>query len=296
MTHSSGFLGGIDAGGTTFKCGIGDRNGTILARQRIPVTTPNETLSAAAEFFTRHGSTLPIGSLGIASFGPIVVDPASPDYGKVLETPKPGWSHVSIRDGFRNLLAISPKIDTDVNGALLAECWLGAARNFMNAVYITVGTGIGAGIMVDGQIAGRPAHPEFGHIPIARHAEDMNFEGVCPFHGGCLEGLASATALRARFGDPTTLEEHHPAWTLVADYLGQACRSLYLTLRPERIIIGGGLLLAPHLISRIQDAFVERMGGYLGANRSLAERVISIPQLGDDAGLIGALLLGREGF
>jgi len=294
MEPGGALFGGIDAGGTTFKCGVSDAAGNLLEKQRVAVTTPEQTLVNCAAFFRDASRERGLNSLGIASFGPIDVDPASPGYGAILKTPKPGWSGTDLRAFFEDALGIRPVVDTDVNGALLAEMTRGAAKGKGSAAYITVGTGIGAGIHVNGSFAGRPAHPEFGHVPMRRHEEDQRFEGVCPFHGDCLEGLASVTAIRARWGEPAELPANHPAWSITADYLAQACRILTLTLRLEKIILGGGLMLAPHLLGLVRRAYDAQIADYLGAQSIPGAALIDTPRLGDDAGLIGALLLARK--
>mgnify|MGYP002629233336 CR=1 FL=1 len=287
-------LGGIDAGGTTFKCGIGDASGNLLERHRVAVTSPEETLTACTEFFRVATGGRGIDSLGIASFGPLEVDPASPDYGTILQTPKQGWTGTSLTAFFGHALGVHPVVDTDVNGALLAEMTKGAARGARSAAYITIGTGIGAGIHVNGGFAGQPVHPEFGHIPLRRHPDDQAFAGICPFHGDCLEGLASVTAMRARWGEPKDLPADHAGWAIIADYLAQACQVLTLTLRLEKIILGGGLMLAPRLLGRVRRTFDTQMAGYLGTHGQPGEALIDTPGLGDDAGLIGALLLAGK--
>jgi fructokinase len=291
-------LAGIDAGGTTFKCVLADGQGTILARSRVPVTTPGETLEACVAFF-REALRPDAGALsgfGLASFGPLDIDPASARYGCLLDTPKPGWAGTDLRGAFVQTLGAPLAIDTDVNGALLAELTheQGAARGCQSAAYITIGTGIGAGLLANGAMLGRPSHPEFGHIAVRRHALDAGFDGVCPFHGDCLEGMASASAMRARWGDPAGMAPDHPGWEVIADYLAQACRSLTLTLRPQRIVLGGGVMLAPHLIGRVREAYDRQMAGYLGKAEPDTAHLITTPGLGDDAGLMGALELARR--
>lgn len=285
---------GIDAGGTTFKCGVTDETGHLVASRRIPVTDPCATLLQCLLFFEETRAAIPFESFGIASFGPLDNDPASPNYGTILETPKLGWTGINLRQFFKDGLNLNVVVDTDVNGALLAEMNRGAAQNCQTAAYITIGTGIGAGMWVNGQLAGRPSHPEFGHIPVQRHPDDTAFPGTCPYHGDCLEGVASATAIRARFGEPSELEANSPAWLIIADYLAQACRTLTLTLRPECIVLGGGLMLAPHLVGLVRQRYVQQLGGYLGTGAATAESLIVRPGLGDDAGLLGAIDLGNR--
>lgn len=284
--------GGIDAGGTTFKCGLADASGALVATHRVPVTTPEETFAAAAGWFIEHTGPGSLKTFGIASFGPIDVDPRSVSYGTITGSAKPGWSGTNVRAHFAETLSLPVTVDTDVNGALLAEMKQGAAKDCASAAYVTVGTGIGAGLFANGGFLGRPSHPEFGHIALRRHPVDEDFKSVCPFHVDCLEGLASVRAIRARAGPPEDLPADHPVWDIAADYLAQAARALTLTFRPERIILGGGLMLAPHLISRIHKAFDQQMGGYLEYTPS--SELITTPGLGDNAGLIGAILLGQQ--
>ena len=285
--------GGIDAGGTTFKCGLADASGALVATHRVHVTTPEETLAAAADWFIEHTGPGSLKTFGIASFGPIDVDPRSASYGTITGSAKPGWSGTNLRAHFAETLSLPVTVDTDVNGALLAEMKQGAAEGRASAAYVTVGTGIGAGLFANGGFLGRPSHPEFGHIALRRHANDGDFKSVCPFHDDCLEGLASVRAIRARAGPPEDLPANHPVWDIAADYLAQAARALTLTFRPERIILGGGLMLAPHLISRIRQSFDQQMGGYL--EHASSSELITTPGLGDNAGLIGAILLGQQG-
>ncbi len=291
MSQDAVRRGGIDAGGTTFKCGVSDAEGNLLSTRRIDTTTPQETLARCVEFFRSASGPKGLRSLGIASFGPVDVDPASVSYGTILQTPKPGWSGTDLRRFFSDALQLDPVVDTDVNGALYAELKRGAAAGRSSAAYITVGTGIGAGIFVNGGFAGRPLHPEFGHIAVRRHPADAGFDGICPFHRDCLEGLASVTAMRARWGEPKDLPHDHPGWLIIADYLAQACRALTLMLRPERIIIGGGLMLAPHFLGLLHSEYDSQMCGYLGDSAIASRDLIQRPGLGDDAGLIGAILL-----
>ena len=296
------YIGGIDAGGTTFKCGlaqVGDgADLNWVARRRITTSEPLETVRACAEFFKSALSDLgttteSMTGLGLAAFGPLNLDPGSDDYGSLLGTPKPGWSGFPIRQAFSDALGVPVTIDTDVNAALLAEMKIGAAKGATNAAYITVGTGIGAGFASDGNIIGRPRHPEFGHIPVARAEGDEDFAGSCSFHATCLEGMASVTALKQRFGDPVDWDADHPGWSIAADYLAQACRTIHLTTCASRIVLGGGLMSSPFILARIRRRFVEQMAGYLGLAEQNAESMLVTPKFGDDAGLRGAVLLVR---
>jgi fructokinase len=298
VTSTSTFHAGIDAGGTTFKCGIYDAKGDVIAKQRVKLSHPTDTADKCLHFFTQAmtdiGAELSdLASFGIASFGPLDLDPNSPHYGSILNTPKSNWSHINLRRIFAEKLGLSVAIDTDVNGALLAEMMEGAARGLSCGVYTTIGTGIGAAIVINGNFVARPSHPEFGHIPIMRHSLD-DYAGACPFHKDCLEGLASATAMRNRFGDTQQLAEDHWGWEMEAFYLAQACVTQFLTLRPQRIILGGGLMLAPFLIDKIREAFKAQLASYIPLTDQNIRELITLPQLGDDAGLRGAVLLGIE--
>ncbi len=297
MNHSATVLiAGIDAGGTTFKCGLASLDGTLLAETRIATTGPAPTLVSCVDFFrselTSRGAIL--GALGIAAFGPLDVDPASKTYGTILKTPKPGWSGTDLRRSFVAALNVPVALDTDVNAALAAEMKWGAAQSVSSAAYVTIGTGIGAGIFAAGQFIGKPRHPEFGHIRVKRHHNDTDFPGICPLHGDCLEGLASAPALTQRFGPPQDLAATHPGWDILAYYLAQASLNLSLSLRPERIILGGGLMLAPQLLTMVRQQYATLMNGYLGESLNDLATLIVRPGLGDQAGLMGGIYLAQK--
>lgn len=299
MMNSSGgaIWGGVDAGGTTFKCGVADANGRLLRTERVPTgLDPEDTIARCADSFRAAESALGarLAALGVACFGPLDVDPRSPRYGAILATPKPGWSGADVRGGFARRLRVPVAIDTDVNAALAAEMRWGAARDVSSAAYVTVGTGIGAGIFANGGFLGRPSHPEFGHILVRRHPEDDSFPGLCPFHGACLEGLASASALAARFGDTTALPQDHPGWRIEAFYLAQAALALLLTARPAKIVFGGGLLMAPGLLETMRRELTALLGGYLEMTAGDVDALLVTPGLGDDAGLLGGVRLALE--
>ena len=294
MTETTGpLIGGIDGGGTTFKCALASAEGELIRAARFPVTTPKETLRSCADFLTKASKGRPLAALGIACFGPLDVDPSSPQFGSLLSTPKPGWSNFNIRKALADGLQCPVAIDTDVNGALLAEMKDGAARGTRSAAYVTVGTGIGAGVFTGGDFLARPGHPEFGHIRVERHPDDT-YTGHCVFHGGCLEGMASAPALKARFGEPSELEADHPAWDLEAFYLAQGCITLSLTIRPEKIVLGGGILQAEGLIEKVRTQYVKLMNGYLGMCYETVQQMIVAAGLGDEAGTHGGLWLARS--
>ncbi len=286
-------VAGIDAGGTSFKLGIATADGTLLAHDRVATTTPEATITAVATLIKTMVADQSgmLTGLGIAAFGPLDIDPGSKTYGSILKTTKPGWSDVDLRRRFATALGVDVAVDTDVNGALRAEMKWGAAQDTPSAAYITIGTGIGAGIYAGGDYLGRPSHPEFGHIRIQRHRDDLNFAGVCPFHGDCLEGLASANAIWERFGDPQAMAPDHPGWEIEAFYLAQACLSLTLLCRPEKIILGGGLMQAQHLLGLVHDHYSTLMNGYLELRDEAVQELIVRPGLKDQAGLMGGVAL-----
>lgn len=286
---------GIDAGGTGFKCGLADAQGHILARDTINVGAPDATLNACIGFFRQAlaAQDSDLAGFGIACFGPLSRDRQAADYGTIGTTPKPGWQGVNMREVFADAFGLAVAIDTDVNGALLAEMTDGAGQGCDSAAYVTVGTGIGAALFANGGLLAQPGHSEFGHIRVARHARD-DFAGVCPFHGDCLEGLASAPALQARFGPPEMLPAAHIGWEMVADYLAQAALGLHLSFRSSKIIFGGGLMQATGLLDKLRTRFDSLLNGYAGAPDGLSSELIVAPGWGADAGLRGGLWLARH--
>lgn len=288
-------IAGIDAGGTTFKLGVAGADGRLLAAMRVPTTLPAPTVAAAAAGLRRLAAQADgeIAALGLASFGPLGVDPQARDYGMILKTPKTGWSNAPLRAMLADALGVPVAVDTDVNAALLAEQTAGAARGAARAAYVTIGTGVGVGIRINGVFAGRPLHPELGHIRVERHAADASFRGACSVHGGCLEGLLSAPALIARYGVLENLPDDHEAWRVAGFYLAQLCLTLSLGWRLERIVLGGGVMNAPALLREGQLQFAALMGGYLPDAEIDPKRLIARAALGDDAGLTGALALAR---
>ncbi len=279
--------GGIEAGGTKFVCVVGRGPGEILARQRIDTSDPSATLEECSAFFARQGS---IRSLGIASFGPLELRPSHPDYGHITTTPKPGWSGTDLVGPFAERLRVPVAIDTDVNGAALAEVRWGAAKGLRNAVYVTVGTGVGGGAVVDGTPVTGMVHPEMGHVSISRRSGD-DFGGVCPFHGDCFEGMASGPAIEARWGQPAELvHDTERMVEIEAATIAAGLRQIVYVLAPERIVLGGGVSKLPGLHDRVNDELVDQMSDYavLAGHRSA---FVVPPGLGDDAGVAGALAL-----
>lgn len=294
----------IEAGGTKFVCAVATADGTLREHVRFATRDPASTLAEARDFLDaaaqRHGMPR---ALGIAGFGPLELDPRAPAYGRLLRTPKPGWHDADLRAPFASL-GIPVAIDTDVNAAALAEAHWGAGRDIDgmpldSLCYITVGTGIGVGAV----IAGRPLHgllhPEIGHIHPRRHADDAGFAGVCPHHGDCLEGLASGPALVARLGhDLGDAADAHAVWAIEADYLGQLCAQLALTLSPRRIVLGGGVMQHERLFAPIRTRARHWLGGYLARDEveDGIDAYIVPPGLGDRSGILGAVRLaaGQE--
>jgi fructokinase len=298
MSRDTPLYGAIEAGGTKFVCALGNADGTLIAESRLPTTDPASTLAAVARFLKQgsdqHG---PLSGIGIASFGPVVLDRRSPQYGFLGKTPKAGWSHVDILGAVRGAFACPVGFDTDVNAAALAEHRWGTGRDVADLVYVTVGTGIGAGVLVDGVPLHGLVHPEIGHLILRRHALETGFRGVCPFHGDCLEGLASGPAIMERSGcELSSLRADHPQWTLEADYLAQLCATLVLTVSPRRIILGGGVMNCLALFPLIQQRMLQWLAGYVDHAELLqhTDRYVVPPGLGQRAGVMGALSLAMS--
>ncbi len=286
-------FGCIEAGGTKFVAGIVSDKGEILESARFETTTPEATLGGTIDWLksaaTRHGG---IKAAGIASFGPVELDRAAANWGHITATTKPGWNDTDFAARVGRELNVPIGFDTDVNGAALAEARWGAARGDALSVYITVGTGIGGGAILDGKPLQGLTHPEMGHIRPQRHADDLDFSGICPFHGDCLEGLASGPAIIARWGmSLSELPADHPGHAIIAWYLAQMVVTLQSIMEPGRIVIGGGVTGTPGLLDRVRSE-AERLGA--GYFRGKAQEIIVAPGLGDKAGLLGALALAMD--
>ncbi len=291
-------LGGIEGGGTKFVCVVGTGPDDVRAEIRYPTTTPDETLTQAVEFFSeeggRHGG---IDALGVASFGPVDPDPASPTFGTIRQTPKPGWSGTDVAGVLAESLAVPVGFDTDVNGAALGEWRWGAGRGCDTIVYLTVGTGIGGGAVVGGEPIHGLLHPEMGHMRVPVPESDR-FEGICPYHRSCLEGMAAGPAIEARWGRPPDrlADLEGAAVALEAQYLGTAIANIVLILSPQRIVLGGGVMGLDGLLEATRSVLVETLNGYIDApeivERSSAYLVA--PELGNRSGVLGALELARR--
>jgi len=291
-------LGGIEAGGTKFVCAVGNRQGELLVEERFPTTDPSETLARAIEFFRSQQRRLgPIRTLGIGSFGPIDLHKDSPTYGHITATPKPGWSHTDVVGAMRNELNIPVEFDTDVNAAALAEWRWGAGQGLENLVYLTVGTGIGGGGLISGRLIHGLVHPEMGHVRIPRDAEQDPFPGTCPFHGDCLEGLASGPAMAKRWGQPAeSLAADHSAWDLEAHYLALALANFVCTLSPQRIVLGGGVMEQSQLFPLVRQKLQQLLNDYV-ASPALTEGIdqyVVPPGLAERAGVLGAIALAAR--
>lgn len=290
-------FGGIEAGGTKFLCGIGTGPDNLEVVS-FPTTTPDETVPQAIRFFRQRAGGR-MSALGIASFGPIDLDPASTTYGRITTTPKLLWRHYDFAGALAKAIAVPIGWDTDVNAAALAERRWGAAQDVEDCLYLTVGTGIGGGAVVRGRPVHGMMHPEMGHIRVPHDRQHDPFEGSCPFHGDCLEGLASGPAVRQRWGIPAEdLPMDHPAWALEAHYLALALSTFACTLSPQRIILGGGLMQRALLLPLIRQRVADLLNGYMGKLRSVEElnHYIVPPTLGHHAGLLGAILLAKEAW
>jgi fructokinase len=293
MTNKSAIYGTIEAGGTKFVAGLARSPDDIIETARFDTIDPETTIGAVTGWLQyaaqRHGV---LQAIGIASFGPLELDRAAHNWGYITGTTKPGWSNADFAGRIAREFGVPVGFDTDVNGAALAEARWGAAQGHKISVYITVGTGIGGGAIVDGKPLLGLSHPEMGHLRPARHADDLEFSGICPFHSDCMEGLASGPAIKARWGASLSeLEQDHPAHDIIAHYLAQMAVTLQSIMEPGRIIFGGGVMATPGLLLRVQNE-ASRLGkGYFRGN---AGDVIVLPGLGDRAGLLGGLALAMD--
>ena len=290
-------IGAIEAGGTKFVAALARADGTILAEARIPTETPASCFPALADFFRKaaaaHGT---IAAFGVASFGPINIDPASPDYGRFTTTPKPGWAGARFHDVLGQFGA-PIVVDTDVNGAALGEYEQGAGQGCTTLAYTTVGTGVGCGILREGKSLMGFSHFEGGHIGVARDPALDPYPGFCPFHGDCLEGMAAGPSIKARWGQSLSdLGSPADKVTLIADYIAQLAVNLVLLHMPDRLVFGGGVMKAPGLVEALRAATERRLAGYITAPQldPGLERYIVTPGLGDEAGIIGAIALGQR--
>jgi fructokinase len=285
--------GGIETGGSKWECAIGTGPDDLRATETIATTSPKETIEQAVAFFEREG---PVEAIGIGSFGPIDQKLSSPTWGYITTTPKPGWAHADVGQEMRRRLSLPIVFDTDVNAAALGEHRWGACQGLDTFCYITVGTGIGGGGMAGGTLLHGLLHPEFGHMRIPHDRVADPFDGVCPYHGDCWEGLASGRAIEARWGQPAaSLDGDGAVWELEARYLALGLVSVMCVLSPERIVIGGGVAYHDGLLALVQRDVLALMNGYLEAaavSDGIAD-YITLPGLGTRAGVLGAIALAQ---
>ena len=298
MTTTAPLCGAVEAGGTKFVCMVGTGPGDMREQSRFSTLSPEVTLRETLDFFraasARHGQ---LEAIGIASFGPVDLHLDSPTYGFITSTPKPGWANVDMAGTIRDALAVPVGFDTDVNAAALAEWRWGAAQGLETFIYLTIGTGIGGGGLVNGRLMHGLVHPEMGHVRIPHDVAADPFAGVCPFHGDCLEGLASGPAMNARWLQPAEqLPDDHPGWMLEARYLALALVNFICTLSPERIVIGGGVMSKTSLYPLVRRQVLALLNNYVRAPPILEalDDYIVPPWLGGRAGVLGALALAQR--
>ncbi len=284
--------GALEAGGTKMVCAVGDEQGTILERVSLPTRTPEETMPEMLAFY--RGKDL--SALGVGCFGPVDLDRGSPTYGSILATPKLPWRDYPIVQRFEEALGLPVGFDTDVNAAALGEATWGCTRGLASSIYVTVGTGVGVGVVIDGRPYHGMMHPEAGHLFVARHPDDPMPQGVCPYHPNCLEGLASGPAIERRWGKKAQeLSDRPEVWTLEAYYIAQALCGYMMILSPQRIILGGGVTHQEHLLPLVREEVRRQLGGYLvgKALDDLEDYIVPV-SLNDNQGVMGAVRLAMD--
>lgn len=283
-------LGALETGGTKMVCAIGDEKGNIFEQAKFPTEKPEETMKNVVGFFKDKG----IQALGIASFGPVELNPEKPHYGSILESSKTDWRYFNILESLR-ILGVPMELETDVAGSCIGEHEFGAGKGFDNLIYVTIGTGIGAGVMVNGEMVHGMLHPECGHVLINRCKGD-GAESACPYHDNCVEGLASGTAIRKHWGlSASELLLKDEVWELEADYISQALCNYIMILSPERIILGGGVMHVDKLFPLIRKKTKEYINGYLVTDglKNMDEYIVPAG-LGDNQGIVGCLVLAAR--
>jgi fructokinase len=290
-------FGAIEAGGTKFVCGVGSGPEDLETIQ-FQTTTPQDTIAAAIGFL-RERTKGKLKAVGIGSFGPLDLHRDSPTWGRITTTPKAGWQDVDLAGEVERALGVPVGFDTDVNGAMLGEARWGAAQGLEDAVYLTVGTGIGGGALAGGRLMHGLLHPEMGHIRVPHDLTSDPFEGCCPFHGDCLEGLASGPAMRERWGAPAeAMALDHPAWTLEARYLALALATWVCTLSPRRFVLGGGIMRQSLLFPLVRAELGRLLNGYIRVPALFEglDQYVVPPGLGDRSGVLGALILAEQAW
>lgn len=284
-------FGALEAGGTKMVCAIGNENGEILEQKSIPTTTPEETMPAILEYFKDKE----IASIGIACFGPIDLNKNSETYGYITSTPKIPWRNYNIVGAVKDALKIPVGFDTDVNGSLLGEVTWGCAKGLTDAVYFTIGTGVGAGIMTNGKTLHGMLHPEAGHVKMVPRSGDT-YKGKCPYHGTCFEGMAAGPAIEERWGAKAVqLADREEVWDLESYYIAQALMGIVLTLSPQKIILGGGVMHQKQLFSMIREKMLKELNGYIQAKELTdIDNYIVPASLNDDQGIMGCIKLAMN--
>lgn len=285
-------IGGIEAGGTKMVCAVGDENGVIKDRTSFPTRQPEETFADMIAYYRNWD----IQALGIGCFGPLDLNRQSRTYGYITKTPKPGWGNCDIVGAFKDALGVPVGFDTDVNGAVLGEVTWGAAKGLDSAIYITIGTGVGVGVYVNGGLLHGLVHPEGGHILLIRHPKDT-YEGKCPFHKNCVEGLAAGPSIEARWGKKAAeLADRDEVWEMEAYYIAQAITDYILSYSPQKIILWGGVMHQEKLFGMVRKEVLNLLNGYV-AHEAITEHIdqyIVPPALGEDPGIMGAIKLGLD--
>jgi len=284
--------GGIEGGGTKFNCMVGNRPDNIVAEARFPTTTPAETIGQVIDFFMPHANQMQ--GMGFGSFGPFDVNPRSPTYGYITTTPKPHWANTNVLGMLGEKFNLPIALDMDVVVAGLGEAKWGASKNDSHSLYLTIGTGIGGGYIVNGQPLHGLTSLEMGHIRISRDPNLDPFQGACPYHGDCFEGLAAGPAVEKRLGQKgETLADDHPFWELEASYIAQALVNYILSLAPQRIIIGGGVMQRSNMFPTVRRKVQELLNGYVPHDTILnhIDEYIVPPALGGRSGMLGAIAL-----
>lgn len=284
-------FGGLEAGGTKMVCALGNGNGEILERVSIPTATPEETLPKLVEYFKGKG----IAALGIGCFGPIDLNRNSETYGYITTTPKPAWRNCDIVGTLKRALCVPVGFDTDVNGSMLGEATWGCAKGLDTAIYITIGTGIGVGVMANGKLLHGMQHPEGGHILLKSHPEDA-YRGKCPYHGTCLEGMAAGPAIEERWGKKgVELAGNPKVWEFESYYIAQALVNYIMILSPQKIIVGGGVMHQEHMLPLIRKKTIALLNGYICSREidNIGEYIV-LPSLDDNQGVMGAVKLAMN--
>lgn len=285
-------FGALEAGGTKMVCAIGDENGNILERASFPTTTPEETMPLMIDFFRKHN----IEAVGIGCFGPIDLDRNSPTYGYITTTPKLSWANYPIVDEFHKALGVPVGFDTDVNAAALGEATWGCTKDVKSSIYVTIGTGVGVGVIIGGKPHHGMIHPEGGHMLLGRHPNDPMVGSSCPYHENCIEGLAAGPSLEKRWGvKGAALSDRKEVWELEAYYIGTALVNYILLLSPERIVLGGGVMHQPCLLPLIREQVAKQLNGYVrGKGLDNLENYIVGVSLNDNQGAMGAIKLAID--